>query len=139
MWQLIEGCDLEKLKGFSKEFAKQIKDGSLIFLKGDLGSGKTTLVKHLVENLAKGELVTSPTYAYVRKYGLNIYHFDLYRLEALDIELEELIFELKSDPKNIILIEWPEILKETGLKPNFTIEIEHLNEENRNLKVFNQS
>src|SRR6266536_109374 len=83
----------------------------LIFLIGDLGSGKTTLAKSIIRNIkGKDELVTSPTYTYMNIYPKNpiIYHFDLYRLENI-IELEHLgLLEYIEDKTAIRIIEWPQ-------------------------------
>jgi tRNA threonylcarbamoyl adenosine modification protein YjeE len=60
--------------------------GDRIFLRGDLGSGKSTFVRALLRHHLKDSalVVRSPTYTYYQKYEHNIYHFDLYRIESLD-------------------------------------------------------
>jgi len=61
------------------------KKGERIFLRGDLGVGKTTLSKHIISTLLGTPItVKSPTYTYYNKYDQNIYHFDLYRLQTYD-------------------------------------------------------
>jgi len=112
------------------EIAKIIlKDSNtkIFFLKGDLGAGKTTLVKELVNQLGGNkEEVSSPTYSIVNeydtKYGV-VYHFDLYRLknlnEVLDIGFEEYIFS-----NNYCFIEWPEIIEDWFEENKILLEIE---------------
>lgn len=83
----------------------------IIFLKGDLWAGKTTLSKHIINNLIWiSDDVKSPTYTYYTKYWDN-YHFDLYRLNNYD-EFFSIWWEEILDNNNwIILIEWPEIIE----------------------------
>ena len=103
---------------FQKE-AKN-KDGALVVgLSGNLGSGKTAFVKAVAAELGINERVTSPTFVIEKIYviGSNgnwsrLVHIDAYRLESAR-ELEVLNFEdLVEDPNNLILIEWPENVKE---------------------------
>lgn len=94
------------------EILFDLHPGDRIFLKGQLGSGKTTfaqaLIRRFVEN--KNIPVPSPTYTYYQSYPKNLYHFDLYRIkdpgELMRIGADE-IFD---DENAICIIEWPEIL-----------------------------
>ena len=90
--------------------AAQLKPGLIIYLKGDLGSGKTTLVRHVLIALGYQGRVKSPTYTLVETYcvaGLNLLHFDLYRLQDPE-EWESAGFREELDEKNTLFIEWPE-------------------------------
>ncbi len=85
-------------------------NGKTLLFYGEMGVGKTTLIKEIVKQLGYKDTVSSPTYSLVNEYdGLNqkIYHFDFYRItdetEALDIGIEEYLFS-----NNWNLIEWPE-------------------------------
>lgn len=87
-----------------------LEPGLLIFLEGDLGSGKTTLVRGLLRALGHNGPVRSPTYTLVELHaisGIDLYHFDFYRLnqpeEFLDAGLEEYF-----GGKGICMVEWPE-------------------------------
>lgn len=85
--------------------------GDRVFLRGDLGAGKTTISKHIISSLlGVPTSVKSPTYIYYNKYGDNIYHFDLYRLRSYDDFVNIGGEEILDNPKNICLIEWPELL-----------------------------
>jgi tRNA threonylcarbamoyladenosine biosynthesis protein TsaE len=78
---------------------------------GDLGAGKTTISKYIIQSLLGKEVaVKSPTYIYYNKYGENIYHFDLYRLQSYDDFVNIGGEEILDNPANICIIEWPEIL-----------------------------
>lgn len=95
------------------EISLDIRAWSIIFLSWDLAAGKTTLSKHIINNLLNiEESVTSPTYTYYNKYGKNIYHFDLYRLNNYDEFVQIWGEEILDNPENICIVEWPGILKE---------------------------
>jgi len=95
---------------FASNFAKKIKPGMVIYLKGDLGAGKTTLVRGLLNKLGYQGKVKSPTYTLLEQYeicGLHLRHFDLYRFrDATEWESAGFIDEFNGS--NICLIEWPE-------------------------------
>ena len=117
----------EKLtKELAKKFTKYLKGGEFIFLFGEMGVGKTTFAKFLINDLQKKnkqELteVTSPTFNILNEYQINlikIYHYDLFRLKSVE-ELKNL--DLFSDRKNsITIVEWPQIIKD---KPKNLIEL----------------
>ena len=106
-----------KTKSIAKIFSDNIKVGNILFFKGELGVGKTTFIKYLINFLQsrKNQLITevpSPSFNLVNEYHLEtliIKHYDLYRIND-EKELNSLdIFEDIS--KQITLIEWPEIIK----------------------------
>ena len=107
-------------------FIKKIKPGCFIFLYGEIGVGKTTFIRYLInqfQKLNKLEIteVTSPTFNLLNEYQINdfkINHYDLFRLKSTE-EIKNL--DLFEDNKNIItLVEWPQIIKE---KPKNLIEL----------------
>lgn len=86
-------------------------------MRGDLGAGKTTLTKHLLQGLLASDIaVKSPTYVYYNVYTSDtankIYHFDLYRLHSYDDFVNIGGEEILDNPNNICLIEWPEVIEE---------------------------
>ena len=117
----------EKLtKELAKEFTKYLKGGEFVFLYGEIGVGKTTFVRYLINTFQKeNELelteVTSPTFNLLNEYQINqikINHYDLFRLKS-DNELKNLdMFEDNLDTIN--LVEWPKIIKK---KPKNLIEL----------------
>lgn len=92
----------------------QVSQGEKItFLYGDLGAGKTTFVKRLVEKLGSTDETSSPTYSLVNEYdvtGGKLYHIDLYRLndeqEALEIGIEDYLYS-----GHYCMIEWPQVIE----------------------------
>ena len=107
-------------------FLKKIKPGCFIFLYGEIGVGKTTFIRYLInqfQKLNKLEIteVTSPTFNLLNEYQINdfkINHYDLFRLKSTE-EIKNL--DLFENNKNIItLVEWPQIIEE---KPKNLIEL----------------
>ena len=93
-------------------FDIKIQKPCIIFLYGDLWSGKTTLSQKIIQKYSKQETaVTSPTYVYYNKYS-DIYHFDLYRLESYEDFVSIWGEEILDNNTWIILIEWPQILEQ---------------------------
>lgn len=127
-----------------KSLSFDIQLPSIIFLKWDLGAGKTTLSKHILQNIFWVEdEITSPTYTYYNKYNgtfdnkkeITIYHFDLYRLSHYDEFFAIWGEEILDNNKGIILIEWPEIL-EKYYEADMMIFLEKMKKENeRNMKI----
>ena len=129
-----------KLEEFSKNLSNELKQGDIFFLFGDIGVGKTTFVKYLINHLqkkSKSELtqVTSPTFNIMNEYNIGdflIKHYDLYRINSTN-ELKDLNLFDESD-NSILLIEWPQIIKN---EPNSVIKLyfEYENEyQNRFIK-----
>lgn len=98
---------------FGRELAKQLTPPKLVLLRGELGAGKTTMVKGIAEafEAAEQEDVTSPTFTLIHEYRgpeVTVYHVDLYRIET-ERELATLgIDELLRDERSIVVIEWGE-------------------------------
>ena len=134
---------LEDTKNLGQEIAKEIlkrkdKSAFIVFLDGDLGTGKTTLVKEIIFALGINEKVKSPTFTIIEPYELNnknIYHIDLYRINDPS-ELEIIgLREYLNESEAIIFIEWPE--KSFGFlkKFNLKISLKHSSEKERKCKI----
>ncbi len=116
---------------------KKETEALVVGLSGNLGSGKTAFVKAVAAALGVDEMVTSPTFVIEKIYKTKnsdfprLVHIDAYRLESAR-ELEVLNFEeLVEDPNNLILIEWPENVKEILPEGAHTIKCEFVSETER--------
>ena len=108
---------------FAARLAPGIKPGMVIYLRGNLGAGKTTLVRALLHAMGYIGWVKSPTYTLLELYqagGLHLRHFDLYRFHNAD-EWDAAGFRDEFDGWNVCLVEWPE--KAQGLVPQADVEI----------------
>lgn len=151
----------EETVAFGRELAQYLRPPCLALLEGELGSGKTTLVKGIVAGLGAGreEEVTSPSFTLVHEYGLpalvrqptgqpkdpgaaqgvsagKVYHVDLYRIEDAR-ELATLGLEDLAGQDATVLVEWGEKLAGSGPVPpgGIRIRMEHLGSENRRITV----
>ncbi|MDB2414704.1 tRNA (adenosine(37)-N6)-threonylcarbamoyltransferase complex ATPase subunit type 1 TsaE [Rickettsiales bacterium] len=113
-------CDISSLKdseNLAKKIAALIEKGDVIALEGDLGAGKTTFTRFVINALSDKDVeVLSPTFTLVQPYELdrfNLWHFDLYRLENIE-EIYELGYEEALD-EGVAIIEWPQII--AGMMP----------------------
>jgi tRNA threonylcarbamoyladenosine biosynthesis protein TsaE len=128
---------LENVSIAVKQLLESINIGPKIWLfRGEMGAGKTTLVKEIGQQMKIKSIVQSPTFSLVNPYetesGEIIYHFDLYRLEnvheAIDIGIEEYL-----DSGHLCFIEWPERAEILWNIPHVNIEIINLTEFSRKL------
>jgi tRNA threonylcarbamoyladenosine biosynthesis protein TsaE len=107
----------------------------ILFLKGDLGSGKTTFSQILLKNLGITHRVKSPTYALIEPYATKqrqMYHLDLYRLQN-EHEIEEMGLLDYLNETALFLVEWPELLEKLGIQADLTLQF-YLTEEDHELK-----
>ena len=103
-----------KTAEIAKKFSKILKKGDIVFFNGEIGVGKTTFIRHLINNLQvnnhlKPTEVTSPTFNLVNEYDVGIFiiqHYDLYRLKSS--EETKNIGLLENQKEILTLIEWPE-------------------------------
>lgn len=133
----IEVNGLADLARAAKEIVDFAINDRFFIFEGDMGAGKTTLIKSICKELGVQEVVSSPTFSIVNEYdaqGRIIYHFDFYRIknlqEAFDIGYEEYFY---SD--HICLIEWPEKIAELLPDHYVKIAITALDENTRRLSI----
>ncbi|MGI6452174.1 MAG: tRNA (adenosine(37)-N6)-threonylcarbamoyltransferase complex ATPase subunit type 1 TsaE [Syntrophomonadaceae bacterium] len=110
-----------EMESLGKRIARALKSGDVLLIAGDLGAGKTTLVRGIARGLGYTGRVTSPTFTLMNVYNSKppLYHFDFYRLESKDLSnlgLEEYI-----EKEGICAIEWPAVGQ--GLFPEEAIKI----------------
>ena len=130
---------VEELPGISEHIIELLNSSKVVLFQGDLGAGKTLLVKNICLKMDVTDTVNSPTFSLVNEYttrqGKTIYHIDLYRIdteeELLDIGFEEYLFS-----PHFCFIEWPE--KAGSLIPDgFTkVQINKISETAREITIF---
>jgi tRNA threonylcarbamoyladenosine biosynthesis protein TsaE len=129
----------EETIAFGRTLAELLAPPKLVLLRGDLGAGKTTLVKGIAAafEAAAEEDVTSPTFTLVHEYRgphANLYHIDLYRVDTLR-ELETLgLDDLRSDD-SILLVEWGEKFPRLVRECDVEIVLERVGESERRIKI----
>jgi len=141
---------LKCTKHLARRIAKQIKSatrdasGCTILLSGEMGAGKTTLVRLVIKALGrrldKGIEPTSPTFSIINKYAEDVYHIDLYRVQN-EKELAQLgLEEITTGDTNLVFIEWPQVLESSDLisvtvMPTIKIKIDILDDTTRQVCV----
>lgn len=131
---------IEETEFLANQFSKIINNNDVIVLNGNLGSGKTTLIKFICSNFGI-ENVTSPSFSIVNEYSgdKKVYHFDFYRLKKVE-ELYDIGFEeYLNDSDAVIFIEWGNLMHE--ILPNNYIEIDMAltSNEERKVKIFRKN
>jgi len=128
----------EETRTVGRELAKWLPDSGLVLLSGDLGAGKTTLTKGIVEgrNAAHSDDVSSPTFTLIHEYGdpVRVYHVDLYRLDAAE-QAQRLGIDELLDSAALVLVEWGERFPELWPKQRVEIRIAHLEGDGRRIEV----
>jgi len=128
---------INNIDKISQLIVDKVKTKKTILLRGELGSGKTTLVKSVLKKMGVNDSVTSPTFSIVNEYkfeGNIIYHFDLYRIENIE-ELDVIGFEDYIYGQNICFIEWPEIVLNKIKLKYIDIEIRYFGEDKREIII----
>lgn len=130
----LPGPDDTDLLG--RSLASLLEPGCVVFLEGELGAGKTTLVRSILRALGWTKAVRSPSYALVHGYpdvAPTIQHLDLYRLgsaeEAIGLDLDRLV-----DDGHVLLIEWADRL-EGVVVPDFTVRLEITGPQSRRVRI----
>jgi tRNA threonylcarbamoyladenosine biosynthesis protein TsaE len=129
----------EQTTDLGRQLAAELKPGSVVLLRGDLGAGKTTLVKGIAEgfNAAEAEAVTSPTFTLIHEYRgpeVTLYHIDLYRIDT-QRELDTLALDDLMEPNTILLIEWGEKFERFRKERDVEIAIEHQGGNERRIRL----
>ncbi|MGO8986149.1 MAG: tRNA (adenosine(37)-N6)-threonylcarbamoyltransferase complex ATPase subunit type 1 TsaE [Terriglobales bacterium] len=128
----------EETIAFGRALAAELSPPLIVLLCGDLGAGKTTLVKGIAEGFeaARGEDVTSPTFTLVHEYRgprATLYHIDLYRIDS-ERELETLGLDDLLAPDCILLIEWGEKFARWRRDKNVEITLERAGDTERKIR-----
>ena len=160
---MITNSALETEK-LGEKLAKDIKQGRVIALYGELGAGKTTFVKGLARGLKIKKRIISPTFIFIREYKLLgsekarakekslvlkekelsfkelasarfLFHIDLYRIDKLEDTYSLGLEEILSDSKNIIVIEWPEKIKKLLPRKRIEAYFKYLDKDQRRINI----
>lgn len=136
--RVVETEGEQETEALGASIATLLTPGDVVHLRGELGSGKTTLVRGACRALGVEAAVTSPTFAIAHRYrgagSVVVGHIDLYRLDGLAGEDPELLGDYVG-PDRITFVEWPaEGAGELG-EPRLTITLEHLGGERRRIEV----
>jgi tRNA threonylcarbamoyladenosine biosynthesis protein TsaE len=129
----------EETIALGREFASMLVPPKLVVLRGDLGAGKTTLVKGITEGFqaASQEDVTSPTFTLIHEYrgaSVAVYHIDLYRVDT-QRELETLGLDDLMSENSVLLIEWGEKFARLERDRDVEIALERVSENERRVRV----
>ncbi|WP_410471677.1 tRNA (adenosine(37)-N6)-threonylcarbamoyltransferase complex ATPase subunit type 1 TsaE [Faucicola mancuniensis] len=129
-------------QALANELANMNLTGS-VWLSGDLGAGKTTLTRYWLQAMGHNGAVKSPTFTLVEPYRITqtdgtvkpVYHADLYRLNDPE-ELEFIgFYEYQDDPNSLVIIEWASRAEGYLTKPNVTIDIKRLENDDRLVEI----
>ena len=128
----------EETLAYGRTLAGELSPPLIVLLRGDLGAGKTTLVKGIAEGFgaARAEDVTSPTFTLIHEYrgaDTTLYHIDLYRIDT-DRELETLGLDDLLAPNCVLLIEWGEKFPRLRRDMNLQITLESVGETARRIE-----
>jgi len=138
---MIIKSELKNIREVAQQLLSLLGDKKTVAFYGEMGSGKTTIIKAVCECLECVDMVNSPTFSIINEYftkdGKTVYHFDFYRLknirEALDIGVEEYLYS-----GSFCFIEWPEIIESLLPENCVAVYIEKVDEkENRILTTIN--
>lgn len=137
--KVFETHSAEETTQLGRDLARELQPGSIVLLRGDLGAGKTTLVKGIAEafEAAHADAVTSPTFTLIHEYRgpeVVLFHIDLYRIDT-QRELDTLALDDLMDANSILLIEWGEKFERFIRERNTEIAIEHLGGDRRKIRV----
>ena len=128
--------NLKDTKKFGKKLAQISKPDDIFCLKGNLGSGKTTIARAFIKHFNKNDKIISPTFPMLITYEYKnniIWHYDMYRLnnpsDVWNLSLEEAL------NKGIILIEWPEMIEHLIPNNKIDIIIKDINEGKRSIEI----
>ena len=130
----------EETEKIAFKIAKKISYGTIIGLRGNLGTGKTVFARGFARGLNIDEIVSSPTFTLVKEYPTKnkqwLYHLDLYRISNSNAALVFGIDEYLNDSNAIVLIEWPERIHELLIDQNaIFIDIERTGKGKRTIKM----
>lgn len=135
--EVVETKSAAETEALGARIAARLAPGDLVLLAGEMGTGKTTLVRGACRALGVTDPVTSPTFTIGQRYGggrLPVSHLDLYRLQTLEGEDPGLLEDYLR-PEGIAFVEWPAAGSGQIDRPALEIRLAHVDEERRRIEV----
>ena len=135
--EVIESSSAAETEALGGRIAGRLRPGDLVLLSGELGAGKTTLIRGACRALGVTEPVTSPTFTIGQRYAggrLPVSHLDLYRLADLEGEDPALLDDYLGADR-VAFVEWPGAGADRLGRPAIVVKLAHLEEERRRIEV----
>lgn len=135
--EVVESGSAEETEALGACLAERLRPGDLVLLSGDLGAGKTTLIRGACRALGVTEPVTSPTFTIGQRYAggrLPVSHLDLYRLADLEGEDPALLDDYLG-PDGVAFVEWPDAGADHLGRAAIVVRLAHAGEERRRIEV----
>jgi tRNA threonylcarbamoyladenosine biosynthesis protein TsaE len=135
--ETVETNSAAETEALGARIAERLQPGDVVLLSGELGTGKTTLVRGACRALGVSDAVTSPTFTIGQRYGggrLPVSHLDLYRLQSLEGE-DPALLEDYLRPEGVAFVEWPAAGSGRLDRPALEVRLAHESEERRRIEV----
>jgi tRNA threonylcarbamoyladenosine biosynthesis protein TsaE len=135
--EVVDSRSAAETEALGARIAERLRPGDVVLLSGDLGAGKTTLIRGACRALGITGPVTSPTFTIGQRYGggrVPVSHLDLYRLESLEDEDPALLDDYLR-PDGVAFIEWPGAGEGRFGRPALEVRLAHLDEQSRRIEV----
>jgi tRNA threonylcarbamoyladenosine biosynthesis protein TsaE len=135
--EVVETAAAAETEALGARLAERLQPGDVVLLSGELGTGKTTLVRGACRALGVTEPVTSPTFTIGQRYGggrMPVSHLDLYRLQTLEGE-DPALLEDYLRPEGVAFVEWPGAGSGRLDRPAFEVRLAHVDEQRRRIEI----
>jgi tRNA threonylcarbamoyladenosine biosynthesis protein TsaE len=136
--RIVDTSDPSQTESLGAELAENLRDGDVVLVRGELGSGKTTLVRGAARALGVTDLVTSPSFSIGHRYrageNLTVSHLDLYRLGDLEDEDPALLADYLGAGR-IAFVEWPPDAARDLAGARLRVSLSHRGEDRRRIEV----
>ena len=135
--EVVETNSAAETEALGARIAERVNPGDVVLLSGEMGAGKTTLVRGACRALGVPGPVTSPTFTIGQQYGggrMPVSHLDLYRLQSLEGE-DPALLEDYLRPEGVAFVEWPEAGSGRLGRPALEVRLAHESEERRRIEV----
>ena len=136
--RIVDTSDPAETEAFGAELAGDLRDGDVVLVRGELGAGKTTLVRGAARALGVTDPVTSPSFSIGHRYRagdeLTVSHLDLYRLAGLEREDPDLLADYLGAGR-IAFVEWPPEAERDLSRARLQVSLSHRGEDRRRIEV----